>query len=363
MKKSIYKSSFWFIVLSFCMNSALAQQGIGTNKPNKTSVLDLTSSSKGVLFPRLALTNTTSFNPISGITSNEVHTANSLMVYNTVNAGSGSTAVKPGYYYWEKPLSSSNGKWKRLLSDSDLPEITLSGDVVGLVGNTRVEKIQNVAVTTTAPTNGQVLQFNGTAWTPTNLNPATVTSVSNGLNLNGSTVELGGSLNKPTTITQNNNALTIATGGSNLVVSGLKKTTVQANSDYLLAVGSDNVVKALKASMPKFFYMPSMYLPLAQDQIVSSMSTTFANGVFTVNLYNVYAQQFGGANTTSSVSSTTTSLPVLPKDELDYYITFFDNTVYTNVTVNNDGILTYKVSSQADPNSGSFMNIVFAVKP
>lgn len=365
MKKSTFTYFVWLMALCLSAGQALAQQGIGTNKPNKASVLDLTSNSKGLLFPRVALKNTTNFNPITGINLSESHAANSLIIYNTATSGSGETAVKPGYYYWEKPTSTIIGKWKRLINETDLNEFLLKGDVTGLVGQTRVEKIQNIPVAITTPTIGQVMQFNGSNWNPTTLPQAAVTGVQNGLTLNNSTVELGGTLNKSTIINQNSNSLTIATGGSNLVLSGINKTTVQNNADYLLSIGNGDIVKAVKASMPKFFYMPSMYLPLAQDQIVSAMHTTYNNTIFTVNLYSVYAEQFGGSNTANSTSNTskTTTLPVLNKQELDYYITFYDNTVYTNVTVNNDGILTYKIAPQADPNSGSFMNIVFAVKP
>lgn len=365
MKKSPFKYCTWFLVLFFSTNQVFAQQGIGTDKPNKASVLDLTSNSKGILFPRVALKSTTNFSPISGINANENHLSNSLAVYNTATDGANEFAVKPGYYYWEKVSNNSVGKWKRLMTDSDISEWILKGDVVGVLSNNTVEKIQKIPVSTNTPSSGQVLQYNGSSWMPTNLNAATVTAVNNGLSLNGTIAELGGNLTKNTVITQNNSSLTIATGGSDFAISGLKKGTVQGANDYLMSVGSDHIVKAVKASMPKFFYMPSMFLPLAADQIVDSMHTTHANGVYTVNLYNVYKEQFSGSNNTSSVSNSTktTVLPVLSKNELDYYITFYDNTVYSNVTVNNDGILTYKVVAQADPNSGSFMNIVFAVKP
>lgn len=365
MKKSNYKSFVGVMIVFLFVNSIFAQQGIGTNKPNKASVLDLSSNKKGLLLPRIPLLNSTSFNPIVGVPLSDAHTANSLIVYNTATDGTGEVAVKPGFYFWEKPLSTSTGRWNRFLTDFDFNNYSLNGDVTGKFAETKVVKIQNVPVSATGPNNGQVLQFNGTNWLPATLPASAMTAANNGLELNGTAVQLGGNLNKATEINQNNQKLTIATGGSNLVISGLPKTTVQNNTDYLLSVGNDNVVKALKATMPKFFYMPSMLLPLAQDQIVSSMYTTFSNSTFTVNLYNVYAEQFGGTNTSNSKknTNTTTSLPVLPKSELDYYVTFYDNTVYTNVTVSDEGILTYRVSASADPNSGSFMNIVFAVKP
>lgn len=53
-------------------------------------------------------------------------------------------------------------------------EATLSGDVTGTKNATVVTKIQGTGISTTAPTNGQVLIFNGTEWVPTTsgANPA-----------------------------------------------------------------------------------------------------------------------------------------------------------------------------------------------
>ena len=43
---------------------------------------------------------------------------------------------------------------------------TLAGDVSGAIGANTVDKIKGTAVAATAPTNGQVLKFNGTVWAP-----------------------------------------------------------------------------------------------------------------------------------------------------------------------------------------------------
>ena len=62
----------------------------------------------------------------------------------------------------------------------------LTGDVTSSVGTvaTTVGKIQGTAVSATAPTTNQVLQYNGTSWVPTTLAASgTVTSV--GLSLGG----------------------------------------------------------------------------------------------------------------------------------------------------------------------------------
>jgi hypothetical protein len=70
-----------------------AQIGIGTTTPDPAAVLDLSSTNKGLLIPRVALTGTEDAATISGIPV-------SMIVYNTAIAGAGAAAVVPGFYYW-----------------------------------------------------------------------------------------------------------------------------------------------------------------------------------------------------------------------------------------------------------------------
>lgn len=480
--------SFWTILALtfFTTSKTSAQQGIGTDKPNKASVLDLTSTSRGVLFPRVALKGTSQFDPVSGIDLVDSHTANSLIVFNTENAGSGVTAVKPGYYYWEKVSRSSIGQWVRLINSTDISDITLDGDVIGALKNNKVQKIQNVPVSSILPLSGQllqfngtnwlptnpainvsniltsspivnngtatvpniainrnnlvtgasfvnatnavtldsgatnavvggsnatitvnntaalwnanqlqgktvvnvapvinqVLQFNGTNWTPANLNAPTVTAANNGLTLNGTTTQLGGNLTQSTTITNTANFdLTLATNTAGatgkLKISGLDKTKTQGTTnvgvtsgitEHILAVDANNVVKALKATMPKFFYMPSIIVPTTNSQFVainSSAGESFIDATRTgiLNLYERYKVQFGTTGTATQPSSPSAPLlPVLPASELHYYVTWYDTNVFSSVTLDAVGKMTYVVKVDADVTLGSFMNIVFAVK-
>lgn len=84
MKKSLYSI---FILFAFTMGKA--QVGINTDTPHASSVLEVLSTEKGVLLPRLALTSTTIAAPVSA-------PADYLTVMNTATAGD----VTPGYYYW-----------------------------------------------------------------------------------------------------------------------------------------------------------------------------------------------------------------------------------------------------------------------
>lgn len=65
-----------------------AQVGIGTTTPNIDAELDITSTNRGVLLPRVLLTNTTSPLPLSADVAG-------MIVYNTATAGD----VTPGFYY------------------------------------------------------------------------------------------------------------------------------------------------------------------------------------------------------------------------------------------------------------------------
>ncbi len=74
-----------------------AQTGIGTTTPNASAKLEVGASDKGFLPPRVALTATNVFAPITGLSgSTALATAAGLLVYNTTSNAN----VLPGYYYW-----------------------------------------------------------------------------------------------------------------------------------------------------------------------------------------------------------------------------------------------------------------------
>tara|TARA_Y100000589_G_scaffold253671_1_gene242416 strand:- start:19050 stop:20507 length:1458 start_codon:yes stop_codon:yes gene_type:complete len=89
----------YILAASVIISTASFAQNIGINAtgaaPNASAMLDVSATNKGVLIPRVALSSTTSNAPIGG------GVATSLLVYNTATAGSGATAVYPGYYYWD----------------------------------------------------------------------------------------------------------------------------------------------------------------------------------------------------------------------------------------------------------------------
>ena len=83
------------LALLFSLN-VISQTGIGTTTPNASAKLEIAATDKGFLPPRVALTATNAFSPITGTAAS----AAGLLVYNTATAGSTPNNVVPGYYYW-----------------------------------------------------------------------------------------------------------------------------------------------------------------------------------------------------------------------------------------------------------------------
>jgi len=82
-----------------------AQVGIGTTSPNADAELDITSTTRGLLLPRVALTNTTNPNPLSTDVAG-------MTVYNTASTGD----VTPGFYYndgavWVRLGTAGSADW------------------------------------------------------------------------------------------------------------------------------------------------------------------------------------------------------------------------------------------------------------
>ena len=99
MKMGIKLFFVWAMVL---MTTTAAQaQSVGINStgnpPNSSAMLDVSSTSKGLLIPRVALTSSNDITTIGG-------PVESLLIYNTATA----TDVTPGYYYW------SGAAWTRI---------------------------------------------------------------------------------------------------------------------------------------------------------------------------------------------------------------------------------------------------------
>lgn len=135
-------------------------------------------------------------------------------------------------------------------------------------------------------------------------------------------------------------------------------------------------------SSSKFFYMPSVALPTRIDdsRIIDINNTNFtvAQGdqtIFTVDLYNIFKEQFLKPVASSALSSSEIQnldcnvSPskglcgfVLANDKYEYYVTFMDESLFSNTSISPAGILSYQVDANKIIRNGSFMNIVLKVK-
>ncbi|MCC3214900.1 hypothetical protein LIV57_06420 [Chryseobacterium sp. X308] len=90
MKKIIL--SMMVLSLSFHVFAQTGSIGINTPNPNSNAALDIVSTNKGLLPPRVALTSTNSPAPLSANVAG-------MLVYNTATAGTSPNDVVPGFYY------------------------------------------------------------------------------------------------------------------------------------------------------------------------------------------------------------------------------------------------------------------------
>ncbi len=95
-----------------------AQVGIGTTNPAPGAMLDIESTDKGILIPRVTLTGT---NDITTVTPAASY---GLLVLNTANAGAGTTAVTEGFYYWD------GTEWVRIQGEGINWKITGNDEII-----------------------------------------------------------------------------------------------------------------------------------------------------------------------------------------------------------------------------------------
>src|SRR5690554_5897181 len=145
--KKITRNIATLMVLTLAGTVAKAQvveQKVGDNPLiiNENAVLDVQSSNKGLLLPRLELTATDNFAPLTAHVQG-------MTVYNTATAGSGTTAVTPGYYYndgnkWVRIADAATIKTEPWFDQDTNAEATLNTQNIYQMGNVAVGTQQGV---------------------------------------------------------------------------------------------------------------------------------------------------------------------------------------------------------------------------
>lgn len=116
------------------MNGLSAQSvGIGTTSPNSSALFEVSSENKGILVPRIALTNT-------GLAAPVTTPAEALMIYNTNASVAGTGALGKGFYYW------TGIRWQKMIGGLEGWSLTGNGST-------------DTAVNFIGTTNGSALMF------------------------------------------------------------------------------------------------------------------------------------------------------------------------------------------------------------
>lgn len=93
---SVMKTTYFFLFFSLISFLSFSQVGINTTSPDQSSILDVSANNKGILLPRVALTDPNDTNTI-------LNPAVSLLVYNT----STTIDLTPGFYFWNGSIWNS----------------------------------------------------------------------------------------------------------------------------------------------------------------------------------------------------------------------------------------------------------------
>lgn len=107
-------------------------------------------------------------------------------------------------------------------------------------------------------------------------------------------------------------------------------------------------IAPITSKAARIFYPPS---------IAIDASTTGTGR--TVDLYNEYIVQFG-TPTAASVGAPAT-IPTYTRTELYYYVTFADPTVFNNISIAANGVMTYDIIA-TPATYNSLINVVFVVQ-
>ena len=108
-------------------------------------------------------------------------------------------------------------------------------------------------------------------------------------------------------------------------------------------------------SKPEWFYMPSIAIDVFND------------GTFFCDLYAEYKKQFDTTAANSKVFGSDgapagkITRETYAASDFYYYVTEYDDTVFTIVNITANGVLEYEVNS-ANVSDATYMNIVFVVK-
>lgn len=127
-------------------------------------------------------------------------------------------------------------------------------------------------------------------------------------------------------------------------------TQKDTSSQYIATFLSNGDIRELKtAKNTRIFYPPGI--------IIDASSTTSSPA--TLDLYQEYVNQFSAPVVSSTGAPA--SIPTYERSDLYFYISFFDNTILDNVSIDANGVMTYDIISVPADNY-TIINVVFVIK-
>lgn len=229
---------------------AFAQTGIGTSTPNASAKLDVFSTNKGFLPPRVTLTSATDATTIAS-------PAEGLLVYNL-----GSVGLQAGYYYW------NGANWATIATAALSGNAVVASDLVKLYSegySTASGKISHTnGYSFTVPVSGRYLfDFSSSGY----LNQATMTIT---FKVRQGTSDLA------------SDSFTNANNNVHVVFTGMVEVNLQAGTTYNVYVSSTGSRDA--GDYDRVFYkMIAGNLPVNQHQAATN-----------IQLNNYYLSNDGG---------------------------------------------------------------------
>ena len=131
-------------------------------------------------------------------------------------------------------------------------------------------------------------------------------------------------------------------------------TPVDSDGDTTNETTVEEVIQAIApitSASGRIFYPPSIAIDASTNGLA-----------FNIDLYQQYLDQYSGADPTTFVSSMgAPNIPTYARTDLYYYVTFFDTSVFDNVSIDADGMMTYDIVGQPT-DYNSLINVVFVVK-
>jgi len=161
---------FTLILFGFGFGSLWAQYGFGTNNPNASAAMEIVSPDKGVLIPKISLSNANTFGLYLETSATPTTDHHGMLVFNTntatkTTAGVSNGLYGPGVYYWHQP-DTNPGSWVQVggqelngeftqtaQATSSIVTLTLSGDPIPVVLD--VSALEEMQHGTGSPTAGK----------------------------------------------------------------------------------------------------------------------------------------------------------------------------------------------------------------